>query len=175
MRSTTLVLIALLAVALAGAAEVELARGGTVNGWVMVRSGWEKQPVVTVSAPTRQFQYDLQDVRRITIAPEEAKEGKTEKHVLAMKKTFIRKRADARSPAVSEVFPGFELKVLGESGTWLHVQGFAKKEQGYIPKDFTGPEVKFVIKTPQETGPAAAGQPSDATPPKSASPEQGKP
>ena len=152
----------------AGAAEVELARGGSVSGWVMVRSGWERQPVVTVSARSRQLQFDLIDVSSIRVLPEDAT-GENP-HVLSMKTMFIRKRADARSEAVSEIYPGFELKLLDESGGWLHVAGFVKNEEGYVPRDSTGPLVRFVTQGAESK---TAETPSDATPPKSASPQEG--
>lgn len=160
----SLVLIAGLGASLA--AEVELARGGLVTGWAMVRTGWEEQPVLTVSGEVRQWQYDLLEVRRITVVDE----GRT----LATKKEFLRERPAANSRAVVQVYPGFEFEILKEEGAWLEVKGYTSADVGYFPKEATSREVRFTTGThePQVAEPPAPASPEAvAEPPVPASPE----
>ncbi len=139
------------------AAEVELNRGGTVAGWVTVRTGWQNQPVVSVAGDPRHWQFDLLDIKRITV--------KEPDHVLATRRRDLRERPNDNTKSVALVFPGFEFKVLKDEGAWLQVQGFNEAETGYIPKEATGREVRF-----STVGPAPAEHPSDATAPADASP-----
>ncbi|MBE7558801.1 hypothetical protein HS125_07580 [bacterium] len=158
MRILTLCSIVAGLFAQAYAAEVELARGGRVSGWVTVRSGWRNQPVATVASEARRWQFDLVDVRRITVSEED--------HVLATRMRDLRERPAENSRSVALVYPGFEFQILKEEGAWLQVKGFSEGDVGYIPKEATSREVRFTTTTPQP-----AERPADATPPADASPE----
>jgi hypothetical protein len=135
------------------AAKVELVRGSrTVKGRSIVSIGFEEKHILTVSAenPDRQHQFDMHDVKRISII----EKNKT----LVRKETFLRKRADARSEAVSVLYPGTELVFEEENQNWVKVMAYDRNSKkmvsvGYVAKDTTSNAVSFTQPDKKDTKP----------------------